>query len=120
MLSALLAGCGLEVPRPEIKEGEFDFIVTYEYNGEIKTVSGVYVCEFSGISWALVRVGRPDVTKHIVYFLAQYSGQQLLAQDSEVSTIALMTYEEAMESFQFESSRRILREAAAFLEGYKS
>ena len=53
MLSALLAGCGLEVPRPEIKEGEFSFTVTYEYNGEIKTVSGVYVCEFSGISWAL-------------------------------------------------------------------
>ena len=53
MLSALLAGCGLEVPRPEIKEGEFAFTVTYEYLGEMKTVSGVYVCEFNGTDWAL-------------------------------------------------------------------
>ena len=54
--------------------------------------------------------------KHIVYFLAEYSGQQLQAQDSEVSRIALMTYEEAMGVFQFENSRRILQEADNYLK----
>ena len=53
MLVSMLPGCGLTVPRPEIKSGEFDFTVTYEYNGETVTVSGVYVCEYAGTSWAL-------------------------------------------------------------------
>jgi hypothetical protein len=53
LLTCLLTSCGLTVPRPEIREGEFDFSVTYEYNGEIKTVSGVYVCAYNGMDWAL-------------------------------------------------------------------
>ena len=53
ILTATLTSCGLDVPRPEIKSGEFDFSVTYEYCDEIKTVSGVYVCEFDGIDWVL-------------------------------------------------------------------
>ena len=48
-----LSSCGLDVPRPEVKSGEFNFSVTYEFNGEIKTVSGVYVCEYEGTDWAL-------------------------------------------------------------------
>ena len=53
LLSTCLTGCGLTVPRPEIKKGEFDFSVTYEYKGEVKTVSGVYVCEYDGTEWYL-------------------------------------------------------------------
>ena len=53
MLLCAFAGCSSSVPQPEIKEGEFDFSVTYEFNGETKTVSGVYVCEYRGASWAL-------------------------------------------------------------------
>ena len=49
----VLSGCGLTVPRPEVKDGEFNFKVWYEFNGEIKSVSGVYVCEYAGTSWAL-------------------------------------------------------------------
>ena len=48
-----LTGCGMFVERPEVKEGEFNFSVTYEYAGEIKTVSGVYVCEYADLSWSL-------------------------------------------------------------------
>lgn len=50
-LTLFFTGCGLTVPRPEIKSGEFDITVTYEYNGEMKTASGVYVCEYDGIIW---------------------------------------------------------------------
>ena len=53
MFACMLAGCGSDVPRPEIEKAEFDFSVTYEFNGEEKTVSGVYVCEYKGISKAL-------------------------------------------------------------------
>ncbi len=53
MIAVVLTGCGLGEPRPEIKKGEFDFSVTYEHDGEIKTLSGVYVCEFDGIDWVI-------------------------------------------------------------------
>lgn len=47
-----LASCGLAVPRPEIKEGRFNFSITYEIDGEVKTFSSAYVCEFDGTSWS--------------------------------------------------------------------
>ena len=53
LLALLLASCGLRVPRPKVKEGEFDFSITYELNGEVKTFSAVYVCEFDGTSWSI-------------------------------------------------------------------
>ena len=51
LLSISLTSCGANVPRPEIKEGRFNISVTYEHNGEIKTASGVYVCEYDGVNW---------------------------------------------------------------------
>lgn len=53
MLVCILTGCSSDVPRPEIKKGEFDISVTYEFNGEVKTFSDVYVCEYDGLSWSL-------------------------------------------------------------------
>jgi hypothetical protein len=46
---ALLSGCTARLPMPQIREGRFDFSVTYELNGEEKTYSGVYVCKLSGV-----------------------------------------------------------------------
>ncbi len=53
MLICMLSGCSFGMPQPEIKKGEFNFSVTYEFNGEIKTVSGIYVCKYAGVSFAL-------------------------------------------------------------------
>ena len=49
--------------------------------------------------------------KHIVYFLAEYAGQALKAQESECNSVSLMDYDTAMAAFQFENSRQILRAA---------
>ena len=49
----LFSGCVEKVPVPAIQEGRFNFSFTYEYAGETKTVSGVYVCEYDGIDWVL-------------------------------------------------------------------
>ena len=91
---------------------------------EIREETGLDVSLLEGFrtedAHALVREGRPDVTKQIVYFLAEYTGQVLRAQEGEVTEIRLMTYEEAMAAFQFESSRRILREADAYIKAARS
>ena len=49
----MLTGCGPDVPLPEVKEGIFDFTVTYELNGEVKTVKNTYVCKYKGVSMTL-------------------------------------------------------------------
>lgn len=59
---------------------------------------------------------KEPVMKHIVYFLAEYENQSPKAQEEELSAIRLLPYEEAMALFQFESSRRILKEAHQFLQ----
>lgn len=52
-LVGMLTACGLTVPRPEIREGRFNFSITYAIGDEVKTLSAVYVCEFDGTSWAI-------------------------------------------------------------------
>ena len=54
MITSLFSGCVAKLPIPDIKKGRFDFSVTYEINGEEKTYSGVYVCEFDGVLTTLV------------------------------------------------------------------
>ena len=62
LVSALIAGAFtgafVSVPKPEIRDGEFDFAMTYEVDGETKKIEGTYVCKFDGISRQLDGVGR--------------------------------------------------------------
>lgn len=58
---------------------------------------------------------KPGVIKRIVYFLAEYTAQNIHLQEEELISAKLMTFEEAMSAFQFESSRRILQDAHNFL-----
>lgn len=68
IVAALIAGAFngafVTIPRPEIKEGEFDFALTYEVDGEEKKIEGTYVCKFDGVSRALDGKGR-DWTGYI-------------------------------------------------------
>ena len=38
---------------PEITYAEFPFEIVYEYNGEIKTIEDVFICEYEGYSFTL-------------------------------------------------------------------
>ncbi len=59
--------------------------------------------------------GKPGVIKRIIYFLGEYEGQKIHLQKEELLDALLLSYEEAMERFQFESSCRILKAANDFL-----
>ena len=53
--------------------------------------------------------------KHVTYFIGEYENQEFKKQEEEVSDIKLMDYEEAMESFQYDNSRRVLKEVEDYL-----
>lgn len=59
---------------------------------------------------------KKDVIKRIIYFVAEYDNQQICYQQEELGCAYLMTYDEAMKAFQFDSSKRILNEARGFIE----
>ena len=53
------SGCAVtNLPVPEIKEGRFNFSVTYEVDGVEKNYSGVYVCKYDGVYVSCVGEGR--------------------------------------------------------------
>ena len=58
LFSLGLTSCGLTMPRPEVKEGQFDESVTYEVGGETKTLDLVYVCKYDGVKMM------PEGTRH--------------------------------------------------------
>ena len=106
--------CGFPKGHMENNESETETALR-----EIKEETGVDVNIIDGFrttdSHPNVREGRPTVMKEMVYFLAEYEDQIPVPQEGEVTSISLMSYEEAMNSFQFESSKRTLTEALAFL-----
>ena len=59
--------------------------------------------------------GQENVVKQVVFFCAAYEGQEIRAQESELLSAALASYEEAMRRLSCESSQRVLREAHDFL-----
>jgi len=59
---------------------------------------------------------KPGVIKQVVYFLAEYENQTISFQKEELMSAPLVTYEEAMALFVFDSSKRILTEAHRFLQ----
>ena len=58
---------------------------------------------------------KPGIIKQIIYFLAEYDHQDVCYQREELSEACLMTYETAMNAFQWESSKVILTKANDYL-----
>ena len=81
---------------------------------DVVLIDGFVTCD----SYPLFFEGLPDVTKTIVYFLAEFEDQIPEVLDSEISKIYLMTYEEAIKVLNFESTKRIITEAHKFLKQY--
>ena len=103
-------------PKGHIEPGESERETALR---EIKEETGLNVVLLDGFKTTdehpHARPGRPTVLKQMIYFLAEYKDQTPCAQETEVSSIHQMRYEDASNAFQFESSRRILREAHEYL-----
>lgn len=101
----------------EIGEGEWETATR-----EIKEETGLAVSRVGDFrtedEHRYVRRDGSTAIKRIVYFLAQFYAGNISVQRSELSDVRLMSFEEAMSSFQFESSKRILTEAREALKNY--
>lgn len=58
---------------------------------------------------------KPGTRKRVVYFLAEYAGEPLVSQQGEIRKIMCLPYAQALQCFEHEGSRRILRAAHRFL-----
>ena len=106
--------CGFPKGHMEAGETEQDTAIR-----EVKEETGLDVELLDGFRQVdehfLAREGRPNDKKTNVYFLAEFHDQELKAQESEVSEIVLMDYRDALESLQYNESKRELAEAESFM-----
>ena len=63
-LSLVMTSCGPALPSPAVEEGEFDVSVTYEVNGDAKTLDLVYTCKYEGTAWSLEGASYRDWRGH--------------------------------------------------------
>ncbi len=57
----------------------------------------------------------PDTRKRVVFFLAEYEGQETTVQETELAAITIAPWPQALELTEFADSKRILTEAHEFL-----
>jgi len=58
---------------------------------------------------------KPGTRKQVVYFLAECGNEPLVPLQGEIQKILLLPYEQAVQCFRYEGSRRILTSAYHFL-----
>ena len=58
---------------------------------------------------------KPGTRKQVVYFLAECGNAPLVPQQGEIRKIMLLPYNQAMQCFEYEGTRRVLSSAYRFL-----
>ena len=58
---------------------------------------------------------KPDTRKRVVFFLAEYEGQETTVLESELAAITIAPWPRALELTEFADSKRILTDAHNFL-----
>ncbi len=59
--------------------------------------------------------GGEEISKHVVYFLAEFSRQSVKVQESELNSVRLMSYDDAIKTLQFADIKSILTKANEFI-----
>ena len=57
-----------------------------------------------------------NVKKKVVFFLAKYNNQEIIAQKEELTKAVLVTYDEAMNLIYHDSTKRVLKKANDFIK----
>ena len=91
--------------------------VLEETGADVRLIGGFRMTD----EYALVREGRPDVTKQVVYFLAQTDQTSFQPRDQdEITEVRLMDAKSALAAFRMERFCQILLETELFLNGLEA
>ena len=101
-------------PKGHVEEGESEIETALR---EVYEETGVKINLIDGFRTEDEHIipKKRNTMKKIVYFLGEYEDQTINFQKEEISSVKLVDYETALSLFQFESSKRILKEANDFL-----
>lgn len=101
-------------PKGHMEDGENELDTAVR---EIMEETGISPCFVDGFrvvdEYPLPR--KKGVIKRVVYFLAEFSGQDIKYQKEELLEAKLMTYDEAISLMQFDNTKVILTKAQDFL-----
>lgn len=104
-------------PKGHMEKGETEHMTALR---EIREETGLDVAFIEGFRrmdrYMIFRKDAAVIDKRVVYFVAHYSEQEPVPQETEVSKIELFDYEGAMKRLSFDSARRILASAQRFLK----
>lgn len=84
---------------------------------EIKEEVGLDVDIIKGFkTFDVYLAGRGKKTvKTVIYFLATYSNQQLVAQEDEVASIVVLPFKQCLKTLKFKGAKRVLSEAYDYI-----
>ena len=102
-------------PKGHVESGESELETARR---EVREETGLEVefkSDFRATDSYCFKIGDKEISKEVVYFLASFSEQTPVPQESEISGIYILGYEDTLSLLQFEGARRILREANEFL-----
>ena len=71
--------------KPEVCNGEFPFSITYEYKGEINTLSGIYKCKFEGSDTIWNEHNRYWDGESIIEYNGEYDIPNVVFQNEEIT-----------------------------------
>ena len=102
-------------PKGHVEIGETETETALREIEEETGLVAELICDFRVQDRYCFMINNEKVMKQVVYFLAEFSGQTPIFQESELNGIYLMDYETAMTVLQFDSLKRILTEAHHFV-----
>lgn len=82
---------------------------------EVKEETGLDVTLVGGFVRRDEYVIKRNTSKKVCYFLAEFTGGTPVPQESEISEIAVLSYDDAMKALRYSSARRILTEGKDYL-----
>ncbi len=102
-------------PKGHVERGETELETAQREICEETGLNVDFVGDFRMTDKYIIHKGNGKTLKTVVYFLAYFDGQEIVRQESEIKSIVLLGYDEAMKQLQFERLRLILTEANKFL-----
>ena len=101
-------------PKGHMEPGESETATALREIQEETGVSARLIAGFR-IEEQYLLPNKPGVTKQVVYFLAEYAGQDIRYQKEELKAACLLSYEEAWARLTFGETKKILTKANEFL-----